>query len=293
MNPWIIAVRPKTLAASFSPIIVGNVLAFHSVNFSWAIAFTSVLCALCLQITVNLTNDFYDHKHKIDSTERLGPLRACQSELISSTQMKFGITLFTLLSIGFGLFLVQHSDVWIFILGLLSVISAFAYSGGKYPIANIALGEIAVFFFFGPVAVIGSYYLQTTDISLKSIIMGAIFGLLNAAIMFTNNTKDLDTDKKAGKNTLAVRLTKEMCSQVYKTMLLGAYSLIFLSYFLGVWKGIPTLFTGIWVFYAQIISKQFETAKGNEFNKILESTSLLTLVTGVSFCISYLIQSII
>ena len=291
MNPWILAIRPKTLAASFSPILVGNVLAFHNSAFDWLIALASLACAICLQITVNLANDYFDHKNQVDSEDRLGPMRASQSGLISSNAIKVGITLFTLLSIGFGLVLVQHSDIWIFCAGLLAVISAFGYSYGRYSIANLALGELTVFVFFGLIAVVGSYYLQTSTVSLQSVIMGVVFGLLNAAIMFTNNTRDIETDKQAHKNTLAVTLTKEMCSPVYRAMVLGAFAIIFLSYFLGAWKGLPVLFTGVWVFYAQILGKRFEVAKGREFNNILESTSLLTLLTAISFSVGYLIPN--
>ncbi|RYV02031.1 1,4-dihydroxy-2-naphthoate polyprenyltransferase [Shewanella sp. OPT22] len=288
MNPWIIAIRPKTLIASFSPVLVGNALAFHSSEYSWLIAISSFICALCLQVTVNFANDYFDHKHQVDTNERLGPLRACQSGLISPTKMKLGIVASISLAIISGLILVTHSDIWIFILGLLSIICALLYSGGKYPLANFALGEVTVFAFFGPIAVVGSYYLQTQDTSMQSWVMGAIFGLLNAAIMFTNNTRDIRTDIKAGKHTLAVKLTKEMCSPMYRAMILGAYALLFFSYFLGLWKGLPVLFTGIWVFYAQIISKRFENASGKEFNSILESTSKLTLLTSVCFSLSYL-----
>ena len=289
MNPWILAIRPKTLTASFSPILVGNVLAFNSVSFNWYIAVASLACALCLQITVNLANDYFDHKHQIDSDTRLGPKRVSSSGLIRSAHMKVGISVFTLLSIIFGLVLVQHGDIWIFVAGLLSIICAFAYSAGKYSIANLALGELTVFVFFGLVAVVGSYYLQTGSVSIEALLMATSFGLLNAAIMFTNNTRDISTDEQAGKKTLAVRMTKEMCSPIYRSMVLGAYAILFFSYFLGAWKGLPVLLSGIWVFYAQIISKRFETAKGKEFNNILESTSLLTLLTAISFSIGYLL----
>lgn len=290
MNPWIIAIRPKTLAASFCPVLIGNVLAFHSSTFSWTIAITCLACALSLQISVNLANDYFDHKNQVDSDERLGPIRACQSGLISAKKMKIGIAFFTSLSIALGLILVHHGNIWVFIAGLVAVICIFAYSYGEYSIANLALGELAVFVFFGLIAVTGSYYLQMAEVSIKPIIMGTVMGLLNSAIMFTNNTRDIETDRKAEKYTLAVRLTKEICSPVYKAMVLGAFAIIFASYLLGVWKGIPVLFTGIWVFYAQILSKRFEAAKGKEFNKILESTSLLTFMTSLSFCVSYLYQ---
>ncbi len=289
MNPWIPAVRPKTLAASFSPVLVGNVLAYHSAAFNWLIAAAGLACALCLQVTVNLANDYFDHKNEVDSEARLGPIRASQSGLISPGAMKAGIAVFTLLSIGFGLVLVRHSDIRVFLAGLAALICAFAYSCGRYSIANLALGELTVFIFFGLIAVAGSYYLQTSAVAIEPVIMGITFGLLNAAIMFTNNTRDIETDKRAHKNTLSVRITKEMCSPVYRAMVLGAFAIIFLSYFLGALRGLTVLFTGVWVFYAQILGKRFETAKGKEFNKILESTSLLTLLTAISFSIGYLI----
>ncbi len=290
MNPWLIAFRPKTLSASFSPILVGNVLAFQSASFSWYIAITSLFCALCLQITANLANDYFDNKNNIDTSDRIGPIRACQSGLISPRSMKVAIFISSLASITSGLILVLNSDIWIFWLGLTSIICALVYSGGKYPLASYALGELTVFVFFGPISVVGSYYLQTGNISMKASIMGAVFGLLNAAIMFVNNTRDIETDSKVGKLTLAVKLTKEMCSPVYRAMTLGAFAIIFFSYFLGAWQGITVIFTGIWVFYAQIISKKFETAKGSEFNEILSSTSLLTLLTSICFSIGYIIQ---
>ncbi|RLV59727.1 1,4-dihydroxy-2-naphthoate octaprenyltransferase [Parashewanella curva] len=285
MNPWIIAIRPKTLFAAISPIILGNTMAASSPYFEWSIAILSLVCGVFLQITVNLVNDYSDHKNGIDSQQRLGPIRACQSGIITPNTMVVGISISTLLSILSGLFLVFHGGIGFLYLGVASIACAFAYSLGSKSLANLALGELAVFIFFGLIAVCGSYYLQSHALNTDIIIMAVCLGLLNAAIMFVNNTRDRLTDEQAGKRTLAVRVGSTMCSPVYRALVFGAYAIMVTAYFMGALHGLPVLLAGLSFVLGKKLTLDFETAKDTEFNAILHKTALLTFMFSSLYCI--------
>ncbi|WP_133406555.1 1,4-dihydroxy-2-naphthoate octaprenyltransferase [Parashewanella tropica] len=290
MNAWIIAIRPKTLFAAISPIILGNAIAASSPFFDCSIAITCLLCAVFLQITVNLVNDYFDTKSGIDNNQRLGPLRACQAGIISHKQIKIGIALTTLLSILSGLYLVLHGGVAFLYLGVASIVCAFAYSLGSKSLANLALGELTVFIFFGIIAVCGSYYLQTHTLHIDAIIMATCVGLLNAAIMFVNNTRDRVTDEQAGKRTLAVRVSEPMCSPVYRAFIYLAFAIMVIAYFMGQLHGLPVLLTGLSFIFARKLTEKFEVAKGTEYNTVLNKTALLTFIFSGLFSVGTLYQ---
>ncbi|WP_279387025.1 1,4-dihydroxy-2-naphthoate polyprenyltransferase [Parashewanella spongiae] len=290
MESWLIAIRPKTLFAALSPLILGNSLAFAHESFSFFIAITSVICALLLQIVVNLSNDYSDFIRGVDSPARLGPARACQSGLLTPKQVKIGVYISSSLAVLTGLILVSSGGWPIFFCGLLSLICAICYSSGPRPLADFALGEVTVFIFFGLVAVTGSYYLQTQQISLQSIVMACSIGLLNSAIMFVNNTRDIVTDNNAGKVTLAVKLGKEMCIPVYRSLLYAAIAITVTAFLLGVLPGWPVFLSGLCFIYARKLAEKFESAKGIEFNDILNKTALITFIFSLLFSAGYFLD---
>ncbi|MGB0894480.1 MAG: 1,4-dihydroxy-2-naphthoate octaprenyltransferase [Parashewanella sp.] len=292
MHIWLLAIRPKTLSASISPILIGNVLAFTSHEFTILTLVFSLLCALSLQITVNLVNDYADAKTGVDNYKRLGPVRASQAGLLSKKQIWAGISLSTLISILTGLCLVSVGGLPILMLGIASILCAFMYSLGPKPLACHAMGELFVFLFFGLIAVTGSYFLQTGTISVNAVLMGSALGLLNAAIMLVNNTRDIITDKAANKITLAVLIGKEMCCASYRAILFLAFALLVSGFLLGSLPGLPVLLAGICFVYARKLTEMFEIAKGAEFNHILHKTSLLTLIFSLLFCSGYLITTL-
>jgi len=221
LKHWLIAIRPKTLSASIAPILLSQVLAWHyASSFSWFLALTIFACALLLQISVNLANDYFDDKAGIDTAQRLGPARAIQTGLLTQQQVKRGMIVSLLSACIIGLGLIIHGGFFYLILGLLSVAGVLAYSAGPKPLASHALGEIAVFVFFGPIAVMGGFYLQVkggieTSALPELLSYSAQMGLLAAAIMLVNNIRDIPTDSIAGKHTLAIALGSSASKILY------------------------------------------------------------------------------
>jgi 1,4-dihydroxy-2-naphthoate octaprenyltransferase len=225
LNSWALACRPKTLAASVSPVLLGAALANYDGYFHPYIFLCALLCALLLQIAVNLANDLFDAKSGVDTDARIGPIRATQTGLISANHMRWALVFVTSLALLFGLILVLHSHWWLMVLGLAALCAVFAYSGGPYPLASHGLGEVTVLLFFGWLAVGGSYFVFTEDINLNVLGYGTVAGLLSAAIMLVNNIRDISTDQAANKNTLAVTLGDARARQLYRLLLVGALML--------------------------------------------------------------------
>ncbi len=207
MNPWIMAARPKTLPAGMAPVLLG--LALHlslGGSLNVPIALITLLCTLLLQISSNLINDYYDGVKGTDTEERLGPPRATALGLLSPKQVKKGFLSTMLAAFLLGLILMAHGGLPIIVIGLSSLFFAWAYTGGPFPLSYFGLGEIFAFIFFGPVAVAGTWYLQApgvTSVPTEVLLVGSAVGLISAALMGVNNLRDIDSDKKAGKTTLA------------------------------------------------------------------------------------------
>ena len=200
-----IAIRPKTLVASISPVAVGSSLAFKYGTFNYNIFLFTILSAAFIQIGTNFANDVYDYIKGADNDNRLGPTRAVQAHLISIKKMKMLTAIAFLLAILFGFPLVLEGGLPILLIGLISIISGYAYTAGPYPLGYNGWGDFFVFCFFGPIAVCGTYFLQSQSVSLPSVYSGIIIGCLSVLLLCINNLRDVETDKEAGKRTLAVR----------------------------------------------------------------------------------------
>jgi 1,4-dihydroxy-2-naphthoate octaprenyltransferase len=225
MNHWVLASRLKTLTAAISPVLVGVSLAIHDGEFQLFIAFMTLLAAVLIQIGANFANDVYDFLNGSDREDRLGPTRATQSGLIPPEDMKKGMWLVFALAICVGFYLASiggWSIVWI---GLASIASAIAYTGGPYPLGYHGWGDVLVFVFFGIIAVPGTYYLQSGFVSYDSILFGIPLGALSTAILIVNNLRDADTDIKSGKRTLAVRFGKTFVKIEYIIMMVVAFAI--------------------------------------------------------------------
>ncbi|NMH65643.1 1,4-dihydroxy-2-naphthoate polyprenyltransferase [Shewanella salipaludis] len=289
MNPWILAVRPRTLPAAASPLILGNVLAFATDHFSWLIALASLSCALLLQIAVNLANDYFDHKHGIDTAERLGPVRVSQSGLLAPAKVRSAMLLCLLLALAVGSYLIWHGGWPIALLATASVFGVLGYSGGPYPLASHGLGEVAAFIFFGLVAVVGSYLLQTGVTTPTAWLLGCAMGSFSAAIMLVNNTRDIQTDAKAGKLTLAVRWGQAQARVWYQTLAYLPYGLIISGFLLGLLPGLPVLLAGVSLPLARGLSRKFSEASGQALNPLLGRTAKLMLVFSLLFSAGWLL----
>lgn len=206
MKNWMMAIRPKTLFASLAPVLLGLAVAYvETQTLNALIAVLTVLCALTLQIASNLANDYLDALRGVDNETRLGPTRVTSSGLISLTKMKNALILALGIAFALGIYLMYVGGPVIMVVGLLSLYFAYGYTGGPFPLSYNGLGEVAAFIFFGVVAVSGTTYLQTHNISKLALILGMGPGFISACILAVNNLRDIISDTDTNKRTLAVR----------------------------------------------------------------------------------------
>ncbi|MBY6186916.1 1,4-dihydroxy-2-naphthoate polyprenyltransferase [Marinobacter hydrocarbonoclasticus] len=275
---WLMAIRPRTLPAVISPLLLGNVLAWYQGQFSWLVAGCAMLCGLLLQIGVNLANDYFDFKSGVDTEERLGPTRVTQAGLLAPTAVRNAMALSLVLAVAVGMYLIYVGGWPIAVLAALAVAGALGYSGGPYPIASLGLGEVAAFLYFGLVAVVGVYFIQTGHTDLPVWILASTLGLYNAAIMLVNNTRDIVTDTQAGKRTLAVRIGQHSARMLYRALVLLPFLVITLSWLMGVLPGQMVLLAAIAAPLAVKLATAFEETEGAALNPLLGRTAQLTLL---------------
>lgn len=205
-SAWILAFRPKTLTAAVIPIVVGTALASqHPHGWQPWVSVCALLAALLIQVATNLFNDAIDFKKGADTAERLGPKRVTQSGLIHARRVMVAGIFCLMMAFAFGIPLVLRGGWPIVGIGVISLILAYAYTGGPFPLAYQGLGDLFVFVFFGLIAVSGVVYLQVGEWTLESFVAGAQVGLLSTVLIAINNYRDYEQDRKAGKLTLAAR----------------------------------------------------------------------------------------
>ena len=281
LKGWIAAARPRTLPAALGPIIPGSVLAWSEGKFRGDAVFAASIAALLLQISVNVANDYFDFINGIDTSDRLGPKRAAASGLLSLKSIRTGMIVLTLLILVPGLYLVYIGGIPVLIIGIASVLSVYLYSAGPFPLSSNALGDLFVFLFFGPVAVCGTYYVQTLSISPEIIAYSVSIGMLVTAILVVNNYRDIDTDRAADKKTLAVVLGRKMMVAEYCFLLFAAYlipvALVVLSDIsYSILLFIVTIPLGI-----SLIRDMGGRAQGKELNKTLAGTAGLSFLFSI------------
>jgi 1,4-dihydroxy-2-naphthoate octaprenyltransferase len=205
MNPWLLAARPRTLGAAVIPVLAGTALAFAAHAFDPLLTTLILTCAILIQIATNYFNDAIDHAKGADTHDRLGPIRATSSGLLSARAMMTGGALCLALATALAIPLILRGGWPILALGLLSLLLAYAYTGGPFPLAYLGLGEIFVVLFFGIFAVAGTYYLNALHLSPAAALAGLQIGLHSSVLLAVNNLRDLETDRAANKRTLAAR----------------------------------------------------------------------------------------
>ena len=211
INSWITAFRLRTLPLALSSILMGSFLAIEANNYNLTVIILSLLTTLLLQILSNLANDYGDGMKGTDNINRVGPLRTIQSGEISPRQMIFGIVIFIVLSLISGIWLIIESLGTNWYLGLLFLLFGIAAIAAaiKYTVGNTAygysgFGDLFVFLFFGLLAVIGTYFLNTHNIYWELILPASAMGFLSAGVLNLNNMRDMENDANSGKNTLAL-----------------------------------------------------------------------------------------
>lgn len=283
-DAWLLAIRPKTLPAAVAPVVVGTAVAMREGGFAPAAALVALFVALLLQIAANLANDLFDFRRGADTAERLGPTRVTQSGLLSPGQVAAGTAVVLALAIAGGLSLVWRGGWPIFLLGLLALVSAVAYTGGPAPLAYLGLGEPFVFLFFGFAGVAGTAYVQTGSLTPLALLASVPVGAIVTGVLVVNNLRDVDTDRAAGKRTLAVRLGPTATRWEYALLLALAYAAPPLGLALGLmpawallaWATLPV---------AAALVRRLWVASGRALNPLLGETARLAVLFAVPFAI--------
>ena len=263
----------------------------YALLFNTDIFLLTLFAALFIQIGTNFANDVYDYIKGADKDNRIGPTRAVQAKLISVQNMK-KLTFFAFsLAIICGVPLVLKGGIPILIIGLLSIVSGYAYTAGPYPLGYNGWGDLFVFCFFGPIAVCGTFFLQTQMVSLESIISGLILGCLSVTLLCINNIRDIETDREVGKRTLAVRLGAKFVQIMFIILFLFSYLLTgYLAYGLG-YLNIKLFFVLLIFTFPLFLKVSFDTfkLKSKKLNFVLARVSIFIITFSILFILSILL----
>ena len=279
MNKWILGARIKTLPAAIAPVIVGTSLAdqINVIN-----ALLALIVSLSLQIAVNYANDFSDGVRGTD-TNRVGPTRLVASKLATVSSVKNASFISFFVAIIAGTLLAFNTSVWLIAVGLISILAAWGYTGGKKPYGYLGFGELAVFIFFGIVATVGSYYVQVEQISSSALLLSIPMGSLSCAILVINNLRDLNQDKLVSKRTMAVKLGDANTRIFYLLLLVLAQ----VSAAAAASINNHALLTLLWLPLTYSAANQvLKGASGKELITILGKTSRLQFLLALTLAIS-------
>jgi 1,4-dihydroxy-2-naphthoate octaprenyltransferase len=280
LQVWVLAARPKTLPAAVAPVIAGTAVAYHEDGVHWISAVLAVLTALLLQIAANFANDALDFRKGADTGERLGPTRVTASGMISAEGVMRATAVTLALAVVTGLPLVIRGGWPILLLGITAIICALAYTGGPFPLGYLGLGEVFVFIFFGLAAVAGTAYIQTGELTALGLAVSVPIGALAMGILIVNNLRDIETDRVAGKKTLAVRLGARNTRIEYGVMLVIAGIAPVVFWAVG-WLDWPVVLTLLWWPFGVALWNQITVRTGRELNPTLGNTGRALLVYSV------------
>ncbi len=285
-SKWLAGARPRTLPAAIAPVLVGTSLIHNDkrpVNLLNGLA--ALLVSLLLQIAVNFSNDYSDGIRGTDEN-RVGPLRLVASGLATAKQVKTAAYLcFVLASIS-GLFLAYRTSWWLIALGFICIIAAWTYTGGARPYGYFGFGEISVFIFFGVIATVGSYFVQSEKITWRSFLVSIPIGALSCAILAVNNLRDLPKDALANKKTLAVRIGDKNARRMFVGLIVLAHLTALLAIFITPWSIATIIFLPISVKISQNV---MNGAKGPTLIPVLGKVGKLQLMIAATLAIALLI----
>jgi 1,4-dihydroxy-2-naphthoate octaprenyltransferase len=282
LQAWILASRPQTLTAALVPVLVGTAVAQASGGLRVGPALAALFGAFMIQIATNFANDVFDAEKGADTHERLGPTRAVQSGLLTNRQVRVGMLVTIALAIVAGLYLTAIGGYPIVIIGVLSVLSGVAYTGGPFPLGYNGLGDVFVMIFFGFVAVCGTAYVQLGSVPPLAWLASIPVGAIATAVLVVNNVRDRSTDVKAGKRTLAVRFGRRFGVIEYVLLFVVAYAapvVALLRFHRSAWVLLPIVTLPL----AAKLARTLATTEGAPLNACLASTAKLLLVYGVLF----------
>ena len=277
---WLTAARIRTLPASVAPVLVGTALAgflhvFHPLRF-----FAALVGAMFIQVGTNLSNDYSDARRGADAEDRLGPVRVTAGGLVPprrvllATYISFGVAVLA------GIYLIAVAGWQLLLVGAASILAGVLYTGGPRPYGYEGLGELFVFLFFGIVAVAGSFFVQVKHLDWEAFALAVPVGLLAASILVVNNLRDIETDRRAGKRTLAVRLGRSRTRSLFAAMVYISYLLAPVTWLFGpltAWVMLPWLTLPIAAGIARQVRNRMD---GASLNQALAQAGMLQL----AFC---------
>ncbi len=277
---WLMAARPRTLPAAVAPVLVGTALAgfagiFHPLRF-----IAALLGAVFIQVGTNLSNDYSDARRGADTEDRLGPVRVTAGGLVPPRQVLIATYVSFGIAVLFGIYLIAVAGWGLLLVGAASILAGVAYTGGPKPYGYEGLGEVFVFLFFGVVAVAGSFFVQVQHLHWEAFALSVPVGLLAAAILVVNNFRDIDTDRRAGKRTLAVRLGRARTRDLFAVIVYLAYLLAPVTWLFGpltAWVLLPWLTLPV---AAPLVRQVRNHTDGPSLNAALAQTGMLQL----AFC---------
>ena len=286
---WVLAVRPKTLTAAISPVLIATAMAFGDGVYHLPTAILCLLAALTIQIGTNLANDYFDYKKGADTDDRIGPTRVTQAGLINPGQFKWGFIIIFTISALICISLINRGGWSIIVLAIVSILSGILYTAGPRPLGYIGLGDIFVLIFFGPIAVSFTYYLQSFEMNLAVLLAGFAPGFLSVAILTVNNLRDQLTDKKSGKKTLVVRFGA--CFgyiEFLSSIILASFIPIVIYLFIEDHKFI-LLSSFVSIFAIPLFIKVLRCEDLKALNPLLAETGRLLLIYSVIFSTGWIL----
>ena len=286
---WVIAARPPTLSAAVVPVAVGTGCAAAAGGIAPLPALAALTGALLLQVAANFANDVFDYEKGADTEERLGPVRAVQAGLLTPASVRRGLGVVLVLALLIGVYLTLVAGPSIVAIGLASMAAAVAYTGGPYPLGYHGLGDVFVMLFFGFVAVMGTTFVQLGHVTDLSMWAAVPVGALATAILVVNNLRDVATDRKAGKRTLAVRLGEKGAVLEYGALMAVAY-LVPAALFLSGRAGITALAPLVTLPLALRLVRAVAKERGRALNPLLAGTAKLLFVHGLLFAIGLAVR---
>ncbi len=293
MRIWLMAARPRTLPAAVAPVLVGSAAAVQWVGHlpRWGAFFAALVGSIFIQIGTNLANDYFDAKRGADTADRLGPVRVTSSGLITPQRVMRATWIAFAVAVACGIYLATVAGVVILVIGAFSIAAGVLYTGGPRPYGYAGLGEVFVFLFFGLVAVNGSYYVQVEQLDALPLGLSISIGFLATAIIVVNNVRDLETDRRAAKMTMAVRMGRENAVNVYRLLVVGAFVVLPIALAAGEASALPMIGWLALPMALKPMRTMAERRDGPALNGALAGTGALLGVFSLLVTIGLLISS--
>jgi 1,4-dihydroxy-2-naphthoate octaprenyltransferase len=293
MRIWLMAARPRTLPAAVAPVLVGTAAAVQWAGELPRVgAFLAALVgSIFIQIGTNLANDYSDARRGADTADRLGPVRVTSTGMVAPQRVLRATWVAFAVAVACGVYLAAVAGIVILVIGAFSIAAGVLYTGGPRPYGYAGLGEVFVFLFFGLVAVNGSYYVQLEELDALPLGLSIAIGFLATAIIVVNNVRDVETDRRAGKNTLAVRVGRASAVRLYELLVLGAFVVLPIAIWAGDSEWWPLLGLLALPLAAKPIRVMRTRTDGPALNGVLAATGALLGVFSVLVTVGLLISA--